>query len=255
MKKIFLLSFLFLPFFSQAYYYGYQGYSSTPYPGGIPAGTSVYNPPKYQNYNTGSSSYDDFSDSHKKYLQDKIKTFCTPSVYNEERCKRYCDEAGNNSALCGVKKPTVDVAELERKKQEEERKRLEEEKRRQELEKKENEIKEQANNIFQNEFENKNQERIEKINKIENQSKVKTFFIGSDDRTIDELRNEKIQIEAQIIKLNKILSETTSDDNKSLIQEKISLFENKKSEIERVISENETRTGIFGWVKNIFKFN
>lgn len=192
------------------------------------------------------------------YLIEKITAFCS-ATGDVAKCKKYCKAYENKHKLCGgtsSNQPNiVNQKKIEEAKKAEELKRQqEEERKRQELERKENEIKENVTNIFQTEFEEKNQERASKINEVKNQSKIKTFFIGSNDRSIDGLRNEKVQIEIQLTKLNKILSETTNDENRTFIQEKINSFNDQKIAIEKTISENEAKAGIFGWVKNIFRF-
>ncbi|MEF3691722.1 MAG: hypothetical protein V3574_01530 [Candidatus Moraniibacteriota bacterium] len=269
MKRIVMVSFLLLPFFAQAYYYGSQGYSTVPYPGSIAGGVDALMEERIRNqtYDVGSRDSIGDSDSYKKqqleHYEGKVNTFCSPSGYIAERCNKYCGdlkEWGGKSNLCnreGVSQSNAadqrKIAEI-KKQQEEFEKQKQEEEARQELERREGEITENVNNIFRLEFEEKNENRIVRINEAKNESKIKVFLIGSDDKIIDDLRSDKTNIEIQIIKLNKILSETMKEENKILIQEKINLFNEQKLLIEGVISENENKAGIFGWVKNIFRY-
>jgi hypothetical protein len=194
------------------------------------------------------------------YLSGKIKTFCSGG--DTTKCTKYCREyrvmAEEAHSLCGSK-PTVAttpkvVPPPPVKKNDEEKKIIEakkqvEEKLKQE---KEEQIKKDREKL---EVEVKNyissQDGI--IDSINNRSSFVKFLVGPGNKNIGQLRSEIVRNNEQIRKLQGMLIQTNSDENKRLIQKNLEDLQSQQEKIISFVVSNENTFSLFGWVVRIFE--
>lgn len=89
------------------------------------------------------------------------------------------------------------------------------------------------------------------IDKVKNRSSLKTFLIGTDYKTLGQLRSEIVKTENQINQLNNLLDKTTSADNKTTLEAQIKVLEDQKQKIDTFITSNESKFSLFGWLTKI----
>jgi len=90
------------------------------------------------------------------------------------------------------------------------------------------------------------------IDKIQNRSRVKTFLIGTDYKTIGQLRSEMVKTRNQIDQLKRLLDSTTSEESKTALQEQIQKLEQEQQKIEDFLKANESKFSLFGWFVKLF---
>jgi len=90
------------------------------------------------------------------------------------------------------------------------------------------------------------------IDKINNRSKIKTFLIGTDYKTIGQLRSEMVKTRNQIDQLKRLLDKTTSEENKTALQGQIQTLEQEQQKIEDFLKANESKFSLFGWFVKLF---
>ena len=97
-----------------------------------------------------------------------------------------------------------------------------------------------------------NEKIAEAIDEIQNRSKLKTFLIGTDYKNIGQLRSEMVKTRNQIEQLERLLDETTSEENKTALQEQIQTLEQEQQKIEDFLKANESKFSLFGWFVKLF---
>jgi len=112
-------------------------------------------------------------------------------------------------------------------------------------------IGEQVRVVAQQQNESK-EEVADAIDKIQNRNKVKTFLIGTDYKNIGYVRSEMVQTRNQIGQLERLLDKTTSEENKTALQEQIQALEQERQEIEGFLKTNESKFSLFGWFVKLF---
>jgi len=90
------------------------------------------------------------------------------------------------------------------------------------------------------------------IDKIKNRSGLKTFFIGTDYKTIGQLRSEMVTTGNQIGQLNKLLGQTTDAADKATLQAQIQVLTQEQQKINDFIKANESKFSLFGWFVKLF---
>jgi len=90
------------------------------------------------------------------------------------------------------------------------------------------------------------------IDKINNRSKIKTFLIGTDYKTVGQLRSEMVKTRNQIDQLKRLLDKTTSEENKTALQGQIQTLEQEQQKIEDFLKANESKFSLFGWFVKLF---
>jgi len=90
------------------------------------------------------------------------------------------------------------------------------------------------------------------IDKINNRSKIKTFLIGTDYKTVGQLRSEMVKTRNQIDQLKRLLDKTTSEENKTALQGQIQILEQEQQKIEDFLKANESKFSLFGWFVKLF---
>ncbi len=88
------------------------------------------------------------------------------------------------------------------------------------------------------------------IDKIQNRSKVKTFFIGTDYKNVGQLRSEMVKTQNQIDQLKRLADKATSA--KIDLQGQIQSLEQQWQKIETFLKANEGKFSLFGWFAKLF---
>ena len=92
----------------------------------------------------------------------------------------------------------------------------------------------------------------DKIEKIQNRSKIKTFFIGTDYKNIGQLRSDMVKTNNQIDALKKVLDKEVSAESKTVLEGQIQVLEKEQQKIEEFLKSNEGKFSVFGWLTKLF---
>ncbi len=76
------------------------------------------------------------------------------------------------------------------------------------------------------------------ITKVETRSKVKTFFFGTDYKSISILRSEMIKTGAQITALQKLSAQITNISDKAMLDAQIKVLQDEQVKIQALIDAN-----------------
>jgi hypothetical protein len=90
------------------------------------------------------------------------------------------------------------------------------------------------------------------IDKIQNRSGVKTFFIGTDYKNIGMLRSEMVKTRNQIDQLNALLDKTTSAETKATLTAQIQALTLEQQKINNFVNINESKFSLLGWFVKLF---
>jgi hypothetical protein len=90
------------------------------------------------------------------------------------------------------------------------------------------------------------------LEKVENRSKIKTFFIGTDYKNTGVLRSELVQTRNRISQLSRLAEQTIGSD-KALLLVEIKSLQDEQTRIENFIKTNESKFSLFGWLVRMFK--
>jgi len=93
---------------------------------------------------------------------------------------------------------------------------------------------------------------VEAIEKVENRSGFKTFFIGTDYKNLGALRSEMVTTDNHIDRLTKSKERAVNPGTATDIDEQIAVLEAEKVSIETFITENEDKFSLFGWFVKLF---
>ncbi|RJQ29105.1 hypothetical protein C4565_02470 [Candidatus Parcubacteria bacterium] len=106
--------------------------------------------------------------------------------------------------------------------------------------------------VIAEEQNNVKNEVSEKIEKIQNRNKIKTFFIGTDYKNIGQLRSSMVKTNNQIDALKRVLERTTNTEMKTVLEGQTQVLEKEQQKIEEFLKSNESKFSIFGWLTKLF---
>jgi hypothetical protein len=101
----------------------------------------------------------------------------------------------------------------------------------------------------QNEVKEKIADQIESI---QERNKIKTFLFGSNYKNLGALRSEMVQTRNRLEKLIGIMEQTTSQADKTELQNQIQTMEQERLNIENFVKTNESKFSLFGWLVKLF---
>jgi hypothetical protein len=90
------------------------------------------------------------------------------------------------------------------------------------------------------------------IEKVQNRNGFKTFLIGTDYKSMGQLRSEMVTTENQIKQLTVLLDKTTDAMDKAVIQAQIQVLTQEQQKINDFIKTNESKFSLFGWLVKLF---
>ncbi|HSE56933.1 MAG TPA: hypothetical protein VLB02_02515 [Candidatus Paceibacterota bacterium] len=85
------------------------------------------------------------------------------------------------------------------------------------------------------------------VAKVETRSKIKTFFFGTDYKTLGTLRSEMVKTEARIIKLKALIEKATSATAKATLTAQLEALQAAELKIQTFIEAHENTFSLFGW--------
>lgn len=90
------------------------------------------------------------------------------------------------------------------------------------------------------------------IARIETESKVKTFLIGSDYKTIGALRSDLAKSQASIEQLKRTIEQTTDATLKATLLAEVKTLEIEQASIETFVEAKASSFSLFGWAVKLF---
>jgi hypothetical protein len=93
---------------------------------------------------------------------------------------------------------------------------------------------------------------VEAVEKIEARNKIKTFLIGSDYKTIGELRSELAKTDNNLEKLKSLRDKAVTASAKAELDVQIAALEKAQVELEAFVDSHEDSVSIFGWFVKLF---
>lgn len=112
-------------------------------------------------------------------------------------------------------------------------------------------IGDQVRTIAQAQNSTKDQE-AEAIDKINKRSKVTTFLVGSDYKTLGQLRSQMVTTQNQLKQLNSLLSKTTDSATKTELTAQITALTQELQKINDFIKVQDSKFSLFGWLAKLF---
>lgn len=88
------------------------------------------------------------------------------------------------------------------------------------------------------------------LDKVSKRSGFITFLIGSDYKTLGEIRSEIGGTEARIAKLQKELEAVAGTSEEAAIQAEITALEAEIADVKTFVDSNESTFSLFGWMRN-----
>lgn len=82
---------------------------------------------------------------------------------------------------------------------------------------------------------------------IENRSKVKTFFLGSDYKSLGQLWSETVVTQNNIATLETLRDSATSAEAKAELSAQIEVLEDTQADLEAYVEAHEDSFSLFGW--------
>lgn len=100
---------------------------------------------------------------------------------------------------------------------------------------------------------NDSKEKVaEAMDKVENRSGLKTFFLGTDYKNLGALRSEMVTTDNHINRLMRAKERAVNPATATDLDEQIAILQAEKIKIETFIKENESKFSIFGWFIKLF---
>ena len=87
---------------------------------------------------------------------------------------------------------------------------------------------------------------------VEKKSPIKTFFLGSDYKNLGVIRSELATTSNNIAKLKSLLDKTTSNADKTLLNDKIQVLEVEQTKLNTYVTAHENTFSLFGWFTKLF---
>ena len=92
------------------------------------------------------------------------------------------------------------------------------------------------------------EENAKAIEKIEKKSKVRTFLFGTDYKNLGQLRSNLVHNRNEIRKLTRTMGMVSDEAEKATLQEQLTTLMQERERIKTVISTNENKFSLLGWV-------
>lgn len=100
---------------------------------------------------------------------------------------------------------------------------------------------------------NDSKEKVaEAVDKVDNRSGLKTFFLGTDYKNLGVLRSAMVTTDNHISRLMTAKERATDSAIMADLDEQITVLQAEKASIETFIKENEDRFNVFGWFVKLF---
>lgn len=93
---------------------------------------------------------------------------------------------------------------------------------------------------------------IQKIEKVQSRSKIKTFFFGTDYKNLGALRSEIAQTRNRLEKLDSLMENFQDEADKTELWNQIQTLEQEQTKIESFIKSMENKFSLFGWMVKLF---
>ena len=93
----------------------------------------------------------------------------------------------------------------------------------------------------------------DKADQLEKRSKIKTFLIGTDYKTVGALRSEMVKTRNEINKINKFVGDLASSTTKDNLLSQVKTLEETQTKIEELVTTNESKFSLFGWFVKLFQ--
>lgn len=93
---------------------------------------------------------------------------------------------------------------------------------------------------------------VQAMQKVEERSKIKTLFLGSDYKNLGTLRSEMVQTQNRLEQLNRLAENVENESDKTELQNQIQTLEQEQTKIETFIKDREDDFGLFGWLVKLF---
>ena len=90
------------------------------------------------------------------------------------------------------------------------------------------------------------------IDAIQNRSKVKTFFFGTDWKNLGALRSEMVKTDNRIAQLKRLAEQAATSDSAPALNGQIVSLEEERQKIGDFLTENESKFSLFGWLTKWF---
>jgi hypothetical protein len=92
----------------------------------------------------------------------------------------------------------------------------------------------------------------EAITKLETRSKLKTFLIGTDYKTVGELRAEISKTNANLMQLESLRDKAVTASARAELDIQIEALEKTQAELEAFVEAHEDAVSMFGWLAKLF---
>ena len=106
------------------------------------------------------------------------------------------------------------------------------------------------------EFNNSIVATVQAEERIQNRSSFMRFFFGGDEEAAAKLKQQIDQNRQRLEQLNQLKEDCScSDEVKQIIQEQVQTMEQEQDRLNQIAQDEQSMSGIFGWFKNLFRFN
>lgn len=91
------------------------------------------------------------------------------------------------------------------------------------------------------------------IDKVSARGAFKTFLIGSDYKTLGDLRSDSVQTTNRIDQLTRLADSIATSSDKTEILNQIEVLKTEKTKIEAFVKGQESKFSLFGWFVKMFQ--
>jgi hypothetical protein len=92
----------------------------------------------------------------------------------------------------------------------------------------------------------------EAMMRVQARGALRTFILGSDYRSLGEIRSEIATTTANIAKLQRLLASATSDADKAELSAQIKVLENAQVSVSAFVKAHESSFSLLGWFTKLF---
>lgn len=93
---------------------------------------------------------------------------------------------------------------------------------------------------------------VRAMGKVQEKSKWKTFFFGSDYKNLGALRSEMVQTENRMEQLNRLMESTQNEGDKIELQNQVQALQQEQQKIETFVKASESKFSLLGWFVKLF---